>query len=182
MWTEVMNENEFWTIIEQSRSASVQHTFLVESLAKLSLDDIISFQIILKAKIAEACTPDMIEANFLIRGYISDDEFEEFRAWLVFNGRQRFTTAVTNVETIADWLSPEETDNIDGAMPLFVAQEVYKKYGDEEVYLDKLYEHPNIVMNPKIEHEWPKSTNEFQRKYPRLYEAFWNPSKYALQG
>ncbi len=167
-----MNENEFWIMIEQSRSASVQHKFLIEALSQLSPDDIISFQVILRAKMAEAYKPDLLEANFLIRNYVSDDEFEEFRAWLIANGRERFEAAMTNVETIADWLSPAATDNINGVMMLLVAQEAYQKYGGEEVFSDELYKHPDFIFDPEIDHEWPPSKDALRQKYPRLFNAF----------
>lgn len=172
-----MNENKFWTIIEHSHSASNQYKFLIESLSELPPNDIISFQVILRAKMAEAYVSDMISANFLIRSYVSDDEFEEFRAWLVFNGRDRFTNAITNVETIADWLNPEKTDNINGEVFLLIAQEAYKNYGDEETFLDELYQRPDFVFDPEIEQEWPNSKAELRQKFPRLFDLFWNPNK-----
>ena len=90
---------------------------------------------------------------------------------------ERFTKAVANVETIADWLSPEETDNIDGMAALLAAQEAYQQYGDEETFLDELYKQPNFIFDPDIEQTWPESKGEFQQRFPRLFEVFWQPNK-----
>jgi hypothetical protein len=62
-------------------------------------------------------------------------------------------------------------------MPLLVAQEAYKKYGDEEAFLDKVYEHPDLIFDPEIKHEWPESKDELRQKFPRLFKLFWNPNK-----
>jgi hypothetical protein len=172
-----MDEQRFWECIEQSRFAHNQHQCLRERLSMLAPEEIIAFELHLRDKMAKAYTSDMMAANFVIRCYISDDEFEEFRAWLVSHGRERFEAALNNVESIADWLRPEDVDDINGMDMLLVAQKAYTQYGDEEAFANAAYRHPDMVFDPDIDVELPQSRDELQHTVPRLFQIFWDPDK-----
>src|SRR5688572_17566457 len=109
-----MSREEFWRLVEASRKQVDQYGWLRKQLRRLSKEAITGFQVNLRGLMIEACSFPLLAANFVIQSYVSDDVFEDFRAWLVSQGKRRFKAAISNPETIAGWLRREEVDEIDG--------------------------------------------------------------------
>jgi hypothetical protein len=112
----------------------------------------------------------LLAANFIIQSYVSDDVFEDFRAWLVSHGRERFEAAVSDPESICDWLERSEVDDIRGETMLLVAQRAYEAHGDEEEFAARIV-HPRT---PKLKQDWPENADGYRKRWPRLVEKFWN--------
>src|SRR5262249_8869697 len=135
-----MTEDRFWGLIDEARSARNVCLALTTALKKLSAEEIIAFENTLRRKLAKAYVFPVLAANFIIESYVSDDVFENFCAFLVSQGRQRFKAALSNPESICDWLERKGVwskagDNAvdrQGEKMLFVAQNAYARYGDEE--------------------------------------------------
>src|SRR5262245_11337255 len=127
-----MTEARFWKLIEAARQADDFINALTANLEDLPARDIVDFQNLLHRKVAEARTFEVLAANFIIQGYVSDDVFEDFRAWLVSQGRKRFEAAVADPESICDWFERSEVDDIHGEAVLFAAQRAFEEHGDEE--------------------------------------------------
>lgn len=168
-----MNEDRFWELIENSQVSDDPYEHLTESLRAAPADDIVAYQNILREKIAEACTFPILAANFVIQSYVSDDVFEDFRAWLVSKGRERFENAVSNPETIASWLERDEVDDIDGATMLLLAETAFAEYWDEDQFFERI-EYPS---GPNIEEDWPDTKAEYRERYPALVDKFWNQER-----
>ena len=77
-------------------------------------------------------------------------------------------------ETIADWLSEVEADEIDGQEILYVADEAYLELGGKE---EEFYKSIIFPPEPNIDMPWPEDKNEFQLKYPKLVAKFWNQER-----
>jgi len=122
--------------------------------------------------VADACTFPVLAANFVIESFVSDDGFKNFRAWFVSNGLERFTNAIKNPESIADWLQKEDVDEIDGESMLEVAQDVY-----EELFEDDFLDRITFIPDPKMKQDWPDSKSEYRKKWPRLVDKFWNQER-----
>lgn len=167
-----MKEEIFWKIIDQSASSSDQYESLRLKLNELGREDLVGFQNQLNEKVAQACKFPLLEANFTISSYVSDDGFREFRAWLVAQGSQKFFNALADPETIADWLNRDDVDNLDGDLILSVAQEAYEgKFEDD--FLDKV----KFERDPQITQDWPENKKEYREKWPKLVEKFWNDDR-----
>ena len=168
-----MQEQEFWNIIDNVQEEDLyKHIKLV--LGSMSRDEIVSFQNILIKKVAAACTFPLLEANFVIASYVSDDGFRDFRAWLVSQGAEKFGKAVIDPESIADWLDTSAVDEIDGGPLLSVAQDAYgETYGDE----DEFSQNVRFEQDPKIVQEWPNNKAEYRSKYPKLVAKYWNDER-----
>ena len=86
-----MQGDKFWQIVK--RAAESDHDpdahaeVLRAELRKLSLQEIISFEVAFRRYLNEAYTWDLWGAAYVIHGGCSDDGFEYFRRWLVSRGR-----------------------------------------------------------------------------------------------
>jgi hypothetical protein len=165
-----MKEDRFWKLIAEAQQ---KDNFLVALTAKLEdspADDIVGFQNTLQRKLVDACTFPLLAANFIIQSYVSDDVFEEFRAWIVSNGRERFEASISDPESICDLLERSEVDAIDGASMLLVAQRAYEEYGDDEEFFARIV----YPREPKLKQDWPENADGYKKRWPRLVDKFWN--------
>jgi hypothetical protein len=171
----VTAEDQFWSLIESARRARSFSTALTAALKKLSAAEIIGFENIFRRKLADAYVFPLLAANFVIESYVSDDVLEDFRAWLISQGRQRFQAALSDPESICDWLDRKDVDTVDmaGESMLFIAQNAYKQYGDG----DEFYARTDYPRQPPLKQRWPNSKADFRKRYPRLVDKFWNQSR-----
>jgi len=176
-----MNEQIFWELIDKARSApnsnfETQCVTLTELLIPYSAEDIVSFEHILRQKIEEASTWPLMAATFVVCSFISDDTYEDFRAWLVGQGRERFYNALKDPNEICKFLDPRDAGNLGGEYMLFVAVNAWlDKLGkDDEEEFYRLIEHPEEKI---IEQRWPETKEEYRKLFPALYDRFWNEER-----
>src|SRR5262245_43894761 len=98
-----MAEPRFCKLIEEACQAKKFYKALTAKLKALAPGEIIGFQNTLQRKLRDAYTFPVLAANFIIQSYTSDDVFEDFRAWLVSQGQERFESAVSDPESICGW-------------------------------------------------------------------------------
>lgn len=99
-----MNEEEFWELVESSGSSvkcspEEQCERITEQLSGKSKEELVSFANIHGEMLFKAYTWPILKASFIILGYISDDVFEDFRNWVILNGKQRKATVLRNHRT-----------------------------------------------------------------------------------
>jgi hypothetical protein len=168
----VMPQRRFWALIEDARLSSSVCSALTAALKKLAAEEIIGFEHTLRRKLALAYVFPLLAANYVIESYVSDDVFESFRAWLVSQGRQRFEAALSDPESICDWLDRKGASAVDrqGERMLFVAQNAFKRYGDEEDFFNRT----DHSREPAFEQSWPRTKAEFRKRY---VDKFWNQTR-----
>ena len=119
-----MTEDEFWDVIETAKRESERAGGGVEAhaaaltarLARLPVEEIVSFQGWFEYMILRAATAKTLAAHVLINdGIGSDDGYLYFRTWLVGQGEVLFKSAVKDPDLLADRLHPralppEQTD------------------------------------------------------------------------
>jgi hypothetical protein len=113
---------------------------LCDALAGLRVKEILSFEEQLRAKLRRAYTFDVMAAAFIVKSYISDDTFEDFRAWLVAQGKEHFERAVKAPAFVvreADRqmsirMGEDEILAIDGFAPVSVVRSDAKLYWHRE--------------------------------------------------
>jgi hypothetical protein len=104
---------EFWKMIETAREAAnrnieKQLELLVEALAKESDEDIIRFDQILDDMIDKAYRPILMDACDFINCTCSDEDFSDFRAWLVAQGGDVFEKAIENPDSLVEVIDIDE--------------------------------------------------------------------------
>lgn len=131
-----MDSTQFWTIIEKAKNDNNgnQDEFiglLQEKLENLSEEDIIEFESILREKIIEANHYNVIAAQKIIEGFVSDDSFLYFRCWLISQGQKIFEDTIKNPDNLADIVKKNRNYEIEDL--LYVTTFAFeKKTGREE--------------------------------------------------
>jgi hypothetical protein len=111
-----MDNDRFWALIERARTADE----LQAELVSLSEADFAGFERRHDEVFHGSYDWRLWAAAYLIGHGCSDDEFDYFRAWLISRGRDTFTTALADPDSLAelemgdgseweDWMSPTMT-------------------------------------------------------------------------
>jgi hypothetical protein len=106
-----MDETKFWNLIDTARkqggagvdkeSAAEQDEILTDLLMALSPDDIIGFERLLLSKRAQANQWPLKGAAHLINRGSGEASFDNFRAWLIAQGRDVYEAALQNPDSLA---------------------------------------------------------------------------------
>jgi Protein of unknown function (DUF4240) len=100
-----MDRDRFWMLIEAARTAGGDceelTANLVDVLRELPASEIVAFQQTLEELLAESFRYTLWGAAVLINAGCSDDGFEDFRGWLIAQGRQVYEAALQDPDSLA---------------------------------------------------------------------------------
>ena len=176
-----MNEQIFWQLIDKARAANnsnfeTQCVTLTELLVPYATEDIIAFEHLLREKIEEASSWPIMAATFVVCSFISDDTYEDFRAWLVAQGKDNFYKILKDPNEICKVLTPKEAQDLDGEYMLFVGANAWleklNKDNEDEFY--ELIDHPEEKV---VDQQWPETKEAYRKLFPALYDMFWNEER-----
>lgn len=174
----LMEIGEFWSLVHRSRqetsSCEAQAQWLEASLVGLGKEEIIGFENNLLKQVSLLQTFDHLAAHFMIESYTSDDTFRDFQSWLVMQGQERFEQAQKDPSTIADWLTPEAVESIDGSGFVTLSSSAYEEAGGDE---DEFYDRVEFCDDPDFEMPWPDDKEGFEARWPKLCARFWNQER-----
>lgn len=140
----------------------------------MTCSQLVAFENTLREILASACIFPLLEASFIIAGYVSDDGFYTFRAWLVSQGVDRFSKAMADPDSIADWLGEDDFDHADGDELLSASYNLFiDGKGDSDAFFRRIVSHPD----PLMQQDWPSTKVDFRSKYPKLTARFWNDER-----
>ncbi|TGE27375.1 DUF4240 domain-containing protein [Hymenobacter metallicola] len=121
-----MTNSEFWQLINASKNTTHDQTaqadFLSEQLATWEPNQIIEFECRLREHLLEADDYKIMAALKILDGYVSDDSYLYFRAWLVGQGEAVFRNALRDADSLAQIAQEpyQEFENL-----LYVATEAF---------------------------------------------------------
>lgn len=167
-----MTQDEFWDHVGATRRRDPDDhaDHLAARLARLPADDILDFGRWWQAAKAAAHTWDLWGAAYLVNGGCSDDGFDEFRNWLILQGRDVFDAAVADPDTLADRLTGHADVGTD-AHPSYDAYCVATGRDDYVAALAQRF--PNMPDEPVLKKEWDFDDAATMRaRYPRLSAAY----------
>jgi len=168
-----MNEQGFWNIIENAGSPDSidpdeQCEAISEALSSKRKEEIIEFHNIHQELLNKAYIWNLIEACYIIIHYVSDDVFEDFRNWIILNGRERFESSLKNPDYLASFIQVDDpVEEITGEALLYVCEEAF---GGEVEELEEHYKYP---PEPDVEDNWPPAS-VLKGKYPNLFSKYWD--------
>jgi len=169
---QLMDEDEFWRLIEKSRVAANnnyprQLASLKTILLTLSPTDIEKFDHTFTALLAATYDFKLWGAAYVINGGCSDDCFHYFRQYLIGNGKERFYQTIKDPESCAPWMKSEEQGEIWEGLQ-YSAMEAYKqKTGNDipQTYQPKTELKGKPFDEETIIKEYPKLAKKFMGDY-----------------
>lgn len=125
-----MDKKEFWQLLEAAKdkakgSQTLQEQTLIASLAQHSPEQIIEFECILRECLIEADHFNIMAAQKILNGYVTDDSYLYFRCWLIGQGEKVFLEALRDADTLAK-VAEEPYSEFEAL--LYVATKAYEKH------------------------------------------------------
>ena len=163
----LMDEAEFWSIIDRSRKASKgdyeeQIIALKEILLSLDAKEIEKFGNTFTALLAESYNSKLWGAAYVINGGCSDDCFNYFRQYLIGQGKEKFYKTLKDPESCAGWIKSEEEVEWEGLQ--YAAMEAYEQKTGKGI--PKSYQ-PEFKLKGA-----PFDEETVIEQYPRLAKKF----------
>ncbi|MFE2728464.1 DUF4240 domain-containing protein [Kitasatospora sp. NPDC059327] len=176
-----MDTQQFWKLIEEARSqvpapdngdaVAEQATAL---LALRPVQEIVAAQQILWSLMADSYRAPLWGAAYVINGGCSDDGFDDFRGWLITQGRETFERAIADPDALADLPAVRAfaADGIDIECEeaLGMAWNAHRIATGEEIPNDSF-----TNRYPELDPEWGfdfEDDDELSRRLPRLGELY----------
>jgi hypothetical protein len=127
-----MNVDRFWEMIELTHKASngatrKQAELIVHMLSEHSEEEILQFDRIVMDLMDRAYQAELWDAADVIACGCSDDGFDDFRDWLVAQGKRVYEAALLDPESLAEIVTPEKRWRVlDGSLQ-YVGSEAYER-------------------------------------------------------
>ncbi|MER0244592.1 DUF4240 domain-containing protein [Streptomyces sp. HSW2009] len=128
-----MDETEFWALIDASREAAdgdpdAQADLLIDRLVQLDPDAVTDFARHFEARYNRAYHWDLWGAAAVLLSDPSEDVFEDFRCWLIGQGREVFEGALYDPDDLADLIEDFDPRTDGDAEDLgYAADEAYEQ-------------------------------------------------------
>ncbi|XGV97337.1 MAG: DUF4240 domain-containing protein [Leptolyngbya sp. BL-A-14] len=153
-----MTEDQFWELIARSREhgsdSADQAVKLASLLSSLPPREILAFEHLFFAKRAESYRWDLWGVVTLVQGgFCSDDSFEDFRLWLICQGRQAYENALANPETVLDLFDRESVARKHSYVPSFMSYECLGAVAYEAY--ESVTGKPLSIMDTLVGKTWP---------------------------
>jgi Protein of unknown function (DUF4240) len=165
-----MDESSFWEIVESARDKPLAQNEnelferLREYLLGLSIDDVADFQRILEEKELELYRNDLWAVAYIIQHGCSDDGFDDFRNWVISQGKAFFDRVLADPTYIADVVEPGAELSNDSLW--HAARNVYEEKTGNELPPFVTYTEDRRAAGTT----WDES--DLPRLYPKVWEKF----------
>lgn len=170
-----MDETEFWEIVDTTRDAAggdsdAHAEFLVDRLASLNPVAVTDFARHFESRFVRAYRWDVWGAAWVLLDGASDDCFENFRCWLIGQGRTVFEGTLHDPDALAGLL-PEFDEDRDGEAEDigFAAYDAYDQLTGDELPELGVPEPPAEPLGVPVDFEDDRA---MARDYPRLWARF----------
>ena len=164
---QLMNEDDFWELIDKSRTAAnndyqIQISSLKAILLTHEAHEIEKFDNTFTTLLASSYDTKLWGASYVINGGCSDDCFDYFRQYLIGHGKEKFYQTLKDPESCVSWIKTEEEDNWEGLQ--YAAMNAYKQKTGKD--LPRTY-HPKFELKGK-----PFDEETIFRQYPKLAKKY----------
>ncbi|MCA8998273.1 MAG: DUF4240 domain-containing protein [Planctomycetaceae bacterium] len=162
-----MTRNEFWSLIESTRSCEdlyEQVESIEAALIEMSQEEIVDFERHMADLLKTSYSWELWGAAYLINGGCSDDGFDYFRGWLLTQGQSIFEKALADPDSLADLPGLEQ--DVECEEILNVAQSAYESVADGDM--------PMVpIQLPALGEDWDfDDDEEMRQRYPKLFAKF----------
>jgi hypothetical protein len=175
-----MRTDDFWAVIDRAtadRPGSPDEVAkrAIAELATRDPDEIVAWGRHLDKVMAASGKEDLWAAAYLINGGASDEGFDNFRGWLIANGRDVVARAVPDPDSLADLPAVQAAASTGAVFEaeevLTIAGEAYQQAtGTELPSKETAPNRPDAAMLWDFDNE-----EEMQKRLPRLSALFLEP-------
>ena len=160
-----MNRDQFWSLVEKvDREAGGEMEkkceLLEAELARLSLEEILDWDLHLQTLRGEANTHDVGGVAHLYGGGCSDDGFLDFRSCLVSCGRKLFEQVMRDADNLADYKGRSHLMH-EGYQ--YVAHTVYERLTGRAIPYDS-----SMLSQRRETSGTPWKVEDLPRRFPRM--------------
>ena len=180
----MMEEDQFWTIIGiascRNNDMEAVAEKIREHLETLSSEEIIGFHLRQEFLRHKVHSSEMWCAGYVLTGYIlrdgdSFDLFEDFKAWVIGQGREAYYAALENPDSLIE-VYDDSIEDFEFGDLLYVADKAFENKTDCDI--NKYIDYKNFTTheknNPEIHFNWIEDDEDSMRKIcPRLMEVAW---------
>jgi hypothetical protein len=167
----LMDEEQFWRIIQITKDNSQndyekQQEELEYELNKLTPDELILFGNRFRYFRGQANTWELWGAIYIIQGGCGDDSFNDFREWVIVQGKDFYYKTINDPETLAELDAEfiEETADFEGVG--YIPSKVFNDLtGQEMQYTFQ----ENQTTSGK---EWNEEGDDLKNMFPRIYAKY----------
>ncbi len=170
-----MDETDFWEIVDGTRAAAdddptTHAELLVDRLSQLDPESVLDFARHFEARFNRAYRWDVWGAAWVLLDGASDDTFENFRCWLISQGRRVFEGTLHEPDALAELLDRFD-DGRDGEAEDvgYAAFEAYERLTGNELPDLGLEEPSEEPAGRPLDLEDPDTLTA---AYPRLWSRF----------
>jgi predicted DNA-binding WGR domain protein len=177
-----MTEILFWELLANARNKGEdpdeQLEWLITHLSRKPVKDIVMFDYFFNQNYRKSYTSNLWAAAYIIMGGCSDDSFDYFRAWLLYQGKEAYETIIKDPEKIIPYLKivEEEGDVPEFEDLMYVAGLGFEeKTGLEDEEFFKLYHQlvDDTYVLPEMEFDWNEEDEVgLRNKFPLLWERY----------
>lgn len=166
----LMEEDQFWEIIKTTKDNSggdfeQQQEQLTNELRKLTPDDVILFGNRFRYFRGQANTWELWGAIYIIHGGCSDDSFNDFREWVIGQGKNFYYKTIKDPESLVE-VDTDKIDEVDWEGLGYVHSTVFKELtGQEMEYIFKEKQETTGV-------EWEEEGDDLKNMFPKLYAKY----------
>ncbi|MFM7023233.1 MAG: DUF4240 domain-containing protein [Flavobacteriales bacterium] len=164
---DLMTEDRFWGLIKTSFERAKgdyenQQAELPKLLMELNLQDIILFDNRFRQLRGEALDWNLWGAIYIIKGGCGDDEFSDFRSWVIANGKDFYYRLTKNPSSLQDDVVVE----VDYEGISYIASDVFKELTGKIIPSDF---QENIDVKGE---EWSEEGDDLKNRFPMLWEKY----------
>ena len=176
-----MSEVEFWYILQCAKKSTHNDealaSYVIETLSKRNIESILGFDYWFSKFFYNSYTADLWCAAFIAKGGCDDDDFDYFRAWMIGQGEQVYTSAVTDPDSLVDVFEQVNIEGTTNEPLLIAASKAYeeKTGGGQGAFYKLLDEYETDFGSfRKLKFAWnPEIPESMQKVCPKIYEKFW---------
>jgi hypothetical protein len=169
-----MTREEFWELIDGARAVAMFDRARVpgalrDELAAMDEDELLAFIRHFEDLRTESFRQDLFAAAWIAGGGASDDDFSDFRDWLITLGREAFEDALHDPQRILDHAEPADLrDPFDAEVGAAIYDAYEAAAGSREPLAD--------ARRPQPAHPAgrPWKPEDLPRRFPKLWRAY-NP-------
>jgi hypothetical protein len=174
--TNLITEDYFWQIVNESNLGET----LTEALQKLTEEQLIGYCYWFSYYMNKTYDQALWAVAYVIFGGCSDDSFEYFRAWLLFQGRNLVFKALADPDSLCDYFAKiPEGEYPEFEEGLWIPEHVFTEKFNKDFY--QSFDEYDFKLNPlpDLDFAWSEEDADSIRKVcPRTFDTWWDNSRF----